>query len=111
MSRLTLSGCRHDFRRHGRFAFHGFAKPQFQFQALKDGYVFINWGVKVEDDGIHWHEVGEHDKKGTMKQFVVTLTQEAWIEGRTEMSKPDSLSTWTESCAAFSSVSRAERLC
>ena len=75
--------CRTTSDGHGRFALHGWGpKPQFQFQALKDGYVFINWGVKVEDDGIHWHEVGEHDKKGTMKQLVVTLTQEAWMEGR-----------------------------
>ena len=65
-----------------RFTFTAGPKPQFQFQARKDGYVFINWGVKVEDNGIHWHEVRDSDKKGTMKQLVVTMTPEAWIEGR-----------------------------
>jgi len=67
----------------GRFTLHGFGpKPQFQFKAIKDGYVFIDWGVKLQDDGIHWHEVRDYDKKGTMKQFVVTMARESWIEGR-----------------------------
>ena len=37
----------------GRFTLHGFGpKPQFQFQLRKEGFVFINWGVHVRDDGI-----------------------------------------------------------
>ena len=43
----------------GRFTVHGFGpKPHFQLQLRKDGYVFINWGVNVREDGIHWHVVG-----------------------------------------------------
>ncbi len=75
--------CRATSDEQGRFTLHGWGpRPQFQFQASKDGYVFINWGVKVEDDGIHWHEGGDSDKKGTMEPLVVAITPEAWIEGR-----------------------------
>ncbi len=69
----------------GRFTIHGFGpKPYFQLQLRKDGYVFINWGVKVRDDGIHWSMVGfAEDVKdhGPFQELFVTLTPEAWIEG------------------------------
>ena len=38
----------------GKFTIHGFGpKPRFQLNVSKDGYVFVIWSVKVEDDGIH----------------------------------------------------------
>lgn len=70
----------------GRFTIHGFGpKPHFQLQLPKDGYVFINWNVNIRDDGIHWHMVGfDEDAKdhGPFQELSVTLTPEAWIEGR-----------------------------
>ena len=44
----------------GRFTIHGFGpNSHFQFQLPREGYVFINWGVNVRDDGIRWHRVGD----------------------------------------------------
>ena len=69
----------------GRFKLHGFGpKPHFQFQLSREGFVWINWGVDVRDDGIYWLKVGDtsHRKHGPLKELSVTLTPEAWIEGR-----------------------------
>ena len=69
----------------GRFTIHGFGpKPHFQFQLAKEGFVFINWGVDVRDDGIYWIKVGDTSdrKHGPLKELSVTLTPQAWIEGR-----------------------------
>ncbi len=69
----------------GRFTIHGFGpNSHFQFQLPTEGYVFINWGVNVRDDGIRWYRVGDDDRKehGPFQELSVVLTPEAWIEGR-----------------------------
>jgi hypothetical protein len=82
----------------GRFTIHGFgSNPHFQFQLYKDGYPFINWSLKVRDDGIHWHKVGEEgirefnfglkskypgNDHGPIKNLIVTFPPQNWIEGR-----------------------------
>ena len=77
------SGCHTTSDEQGKFTLHGFGpKPWFQFQVRKDHFVFVNWGVNVEDDGIHWHEVGDSIAKGATKQLVVTMASEALIEAR-----------------------------
>ncbi|HUY87634.1 MAG TPA: carboxypeptidase-like regulatory domain-containing protein [Pirellulales bacterium] len=67
----------------GRFVLSGFGpNPRFQLQAKKDGYVFINWGVKGSDDGFHWHEVGAAGKEhGPVRQLSVVMQPVVWIEG------------------------------
>ncbi len=67
----------------GRFVLSGFgSNPRFQLQVKKDGYVFINWGVKGSDDGLRWHEVGGDPKDlGPVKQLDIVMSREAWIEG------------------------------
>jgi hypothetical protein len=67
----------------GRFVLSGFGpNPRFQLQAKKDGYVFINWGVKGSDNGFRWHEVGVAGKEyGPAKQLSIVMHPEAWIEG------------------------------
>ena len=58
----------------GKFTIHGFGpKPRFQLNVSKDGYVPILWGVKVEDDGIHWDSGRDANSKGMLKQLAVTL--------------------------------------
>ena len=67
----------------GKFTIHGFGpKPRFQLNVSKDGYVPILWGVKVEDDGIHWDSGRDANSKGMLKQLAVTLVPAAWIEAR-----------------------------
>ena len=69
----------------GKFTLHGFGpKPRFQLQVYKEGYVFINWSVKMEDDGLHWREVGDDSGKdhGPIKGLHLVLQPESWIEGQ-----------------------------
>jgi hypothetical protein len=69
----------------GRFTIHGFgANSHFQFQLPREGYVFVNWGVNVRDDGIRWFMVGDDARKeyGPFQELSVVLTPVAWIEGR-----------------------------
>ncbi|HEX5445350.1 MAG TPA: carboxypeptidase regulatory-like domain-containing protein, partial [Pirellulales bacterium] len=68
----------------GRFVLSGFEQdPRFQFQASKDGYVFINWGVKGNPEGLRWHEVGgDGTEHGPMRELKVTMHPLAWIEGQ-----------------------------
>ena len=68
----------------GKFTLHGFGpKPSFQFQVFKDGLVVIDWGVKIADDGISWHEVKDENnvEHGPIKKLSVTMQPEALIEG------------------------------
>ena len=70
---------------NGRFTLHGLGpSPRFQFKLRKEGYVFVNRGVSVHDDGIHWHEVGDDTGKdhGPFRELSVVLTPQAWIEGQ-----------------------------
>jgi hypothetical protein len=69
----------------GKFQVRGFGvNPHFQLQIRREGYVFVNRGVNVRDDGVHWHEVGEVPPKdrGPFRQLDVVLEPVAWIEGR-----------------------------
>jgi hypothetical protein len=69
-------------RPDGRFTIRGFGpNPGFQFQLQKEGYAFVNWGVRVRDDGIHWQKVGEKEEHGPTKNLIVTLPPQNWIEG------------------------------
>lgn len=67
----------------GKFILSGFGpNPSFQLQVEKDGYVFINWGVKGGDDGFRWHEVGgDRKSSGPVKQLDISMQRVAWIEG------------------------------
>lgn len=68
----------------GRFTIHGFGSgSHFQFQLPREGYVFVNWGVNVREDGICWYRVGDDARKehGPFQELSVSLTPEAWIEG------------------------------
>ena len=67
----------------GNFTLHGFdANPRFQLQMSKAGYVFINWGVKVDQDGVTHAEV-QNDNAPPVKtrQLEVVMEPVAWIEG------------------------------
>ncbi len=69
---------------NGKFTLHGFgAKPRFQFQVFKDGFAVIDWGLRIEDDGIRWYEVKDENnvEHGPIKKLSVTMQREAWIEG------------------------------
>jgi hypothetical protein len=75
--------CRTMSDAQGKFTLHGWGpKPQFQFQMRKDGYVFINWAVKIEDDGVHWSDVQDDKTGGTLPTLDVKMPPESWIEGR-----------------------------
>jgi hypothetical protein len=68
----------------GRFTLHGVGpKPSFQFQMKTKGYVFVNLGVTVRDDGIYWHKVGDDsaNEHGPTQQLDIVLQPQAWIEG------------------------------
>ena len=67
----------------GRFALHGFARnPSFQLQIRKEGFVFINWGVRVTDEGFKYQEVDdETDAEHTLAQLDIVMEPAAWIEG------------------------------
>jgi hypothetical protein len=69
----------------GRFAIRGFGQDaQFQLGVQKDGFVFVNWGVKRTPEGISWVEVGpgERDFSKPAERLVVVMKRSAWIEGR-----------------------------
>jgi hypothetical protein len=77
--------CRTTSDSAGKFTLHGFGpKPRFQFQLWKDGFVVIDWVVRVADDGVYWQLVkGDNlTDHGPLKNLAVTLQPEAWIEGR-----------------------------
>ena len=68
----------------GKFTLRGFGpRPRFQMHLMKEGYVFINWGVNVSDEGFRCNEVGKPTPIfKTLKDFIVPLERSAWIEGR-----------------------------
>jgi len=79
----------------GNFTLHGFGpNPHFQLQIQKDGYVFVNRGVTVGNDGIRWQEVGGDNpaKHFEPTQVLnVVMQPKAWIEGHavdSETGKP-----------------------
>jgi hypothetical protein len=79
----------------GRFTLHNFGPPPYHFQLRikPEGFVYIDWGVDVRNDGIYWYEVGDNSgkKHGPFKELRITLQPEAWIEGEaidTETGKP-----------------------
>ncbi len=68
----------------GRFTFRGFGPhPRFQMIASKQGYVRVNRGVHLEDDGVRWTDVYETNPKeyGPFPDLKVVMSPLAWIEG------------------------------
>jgi uncharacterized GH25 family protein len=68
----------------GRFVLRGFGpEARLQVRMAKDGYAFVNLGVKVGPEGVTRREVGADDdvQPITTKDFVVTMPHVAWIEG------------------------------
>jgi uncharacterized GH25 family protein len=69
----------------GKFHLRGFGpNPHFQVHIAKEGYVFVNRGVQVSEQGFTWHDVQSDDNKphGPDKEFSVVMKRQAWIEGR-----------------------------
>ncbi|MBI2824293.1 MAG: carboxypeptidase regulatory-like domain-containing protein [Planctomycetia bacterium] len=68
----------------GRFTLAGFGpNPSFQLQIQKEGYVFINWGVTIKEDGIRWQEVSNDDPpNGPFPDLHVRMKRTAWIDGQ-----------------------------
>jgi hypothetical protein len=52
-------------------------------QIAREGYVFVNWGVQVSEQGFTWQEVQSDDQKshGPDKDFTVVMKRQAWIDG------------------------------
>ncbi len=68
----------------GRFTFRGFGlHPRFQMIAGKAGYVTVNRGVNLRDDGVFWTDVYETSPKeyGPFPDLKVVMSPLAWIEG------------------------------
>ncbi len=68
----------------GKFTLRGFGpRDHFQLEIRRDGYVFVDRGVNVTEDGLTWFNVNDDTRKkfGPFKDLDVTMKSVAWIEG------------------------------
>jgi len=68
----------------GKFTLRGFGpSPFFQMQIRKDGYLIVDRGVTVAEDGYRWFDVGgNHKSHGPFKNLQVVMKPSVWIVGQ-----------------------------
>jgi len=68
----------------GKFTLRGLGpRDHFQLLVKRDGYILVDRGVYVTEDGLTWFNVNDDTRKkfGPFKELDVTMKSVAWIEG------------------------------